>query len=128
VVGIMNLLAALLLVVGIYRNKLPAEWVSKSPAEMQKQLETLPPNNTLWGFAISAGVAGLIYLLIGVWTRSAAASFRLITTTKGNDITNLMNGLGALHSMYSLIYMLLMIALIAFLVALGLSLFHQFGG
>lgn len=126
VVGVINLIAALLLVVGIYRHRLPADWVDKAPQEVKTHLNTLPPNNMLWGFAISAGVGGLIYLLIGVWTRSAAASFGKIATTQRSDITNLMEGLGSLHKMYSLIYTLLMIALLAFLIALGISLYQQF--
>src|SRR5581483_10626003 len=61
----------------------------------QNQLQKLPPNNQLWGFVINAGAVGLIYLLLGVWTRSAAASFQQIVRTRGSDITNLMNGMGS---------------------------------
>jgi hypothetical protein len=126
VVGVLNLIAALLLVVAIYQSKLPADWVSKAPQEMQNQLRNLPPNNQLWGFVINAGAVGIIYLLIGVWTRSAAASFQQIVTTQGSDITNLMNGIGSLNKMYSLIYTLLVIAFVVFLIAIALGLYGLF--
>jgi hypothetical protein len=47
--------------------------------------------------------------------------------TKGNDITNLMNAVGALQSMYGQLYLLLMAGLLAGLVAIGLSIYHYLG-
>jgi hypothetical protein len=61
-------------------------------------------------------LALLIYLLIGIWTRSAAASFQAVIETKGKDITHVMEALESLKSMYGLISGLL----IAGLVLLGL--------
>jgi hypothetical protein len=126
VVGALSLIAALLLLVAIYQHKLPADWVSKAPPEVQSQLRNLPPHNQLWGFVLNAGAAGLVYLLIGVWTRSAADSFQQIVKTRGNDISNLMNALGALNKMYGLLYTLLLIALVVLLIAAALSLYSQF--
>ena len=77
--------------------------------------------------AIFTGLTGLIFLLQGIWTRSSAASFRLIVETKGNDITNLMNAIGSLQAMYNQIYLLLLIGVLGGLVAIGLSLYHYFG-
>src|SRR5262249_53116037 len=85
VVGVLSLLVTALLVAAIYRNQLPAGWVSQLPPEAQSHLRDLPPNSRLWGFALNAGLSGLIYLLIGLWTRSAAASFLRIATTQGRD-------------------------------------------
>src|SRR3712207_3789727 len=74
VFGGATLLVALLPVVGTYRHELPPEWVSQLPPETQAQTQNLPPNHQLWGYALNAGLAGLLNLLIGLWTRSAAAS------------------------------------------------------
>ena len=67
-----------------------------------------------------------MYLLIGIWTRSAAASFQLIVDTTDRDISHLMDALEALRKFYTLLYLLIMIAVIAFLVGLGMQLFLRF--
>lgn len=137
VVGILGIFTALVLILAIYKNSIniPAEWVNKAPDEVQKQvqewgtkLDQLPPKNQLWGFVINAGLAGLVYLLIGIWTRSAASSFSKIVTTQGADITHLMNALGALHKMYALLYTLLLAAAIMFFVTLGVSIWSMYRG
>jgi hypothetical protein len=56
-------------------------------------------------------IAGGVNIFLGVWTRSAAESFQQIVTTKGRDISHLMNALSDLLKMYRLQYMLLLIAL-----------------
>ena len=53
-------------------------------------------------------------------------SFRQIVDTRGNDISHLMNGLGALHQMYSLLYTLLVLVLLAGVVSLGLTLYKYY--
>jgi len=88
--------------------------------------EKLPANNHLWGIALYAGVTGLFFLLLGVWTRSAAGSFRKIVDTRGSDITNLMNALSSLQSMYGLLQLLLVLALLGGLLAVGLTLYQYF--
>jgi hypothetical protein len=113
ILGVLNLLMALLVVVAVYRDRIPADWKAKTneyvekarekpPEDVRKQaeeysLDKLPANNHLWGIAIGTGASGLFYLLLGIWTRSASQSFRKIVDTRGNDISNLMNGLGALQ-------------------------------
>jgi hypothetical protein len=136
VVGVLNILAALLIVLAIYRAKLPQDYVESvlkkasetTKTDVKAQLENLPPANHLWGLAIGGFVNGLIYLLIGVWTRSAAGSFQQIVDTRGHDISHLMHALGALNKMYTLIYTLIVIGLLLFLVTLGLFLYAQFSG
>jgi len=128
VVGLLNLLVTGLLVLAIYRNQLPADWLSQLPPEARSQMHTLPPSNQLWGFALNAGISGLVYLLIGIWTQTAAGSFRRIVDTQGRDISHLMHALSALHKMYSLVYALLVVTLLFFLAAVGLALFSQFAG
>lgn len=142
ILGVLNILVALLVVVAIYRDRLPSnvrektkEYFEKAkeklPDDLKKQaddlaFDKLPPNNHLWGIALNTAVIGFFYLLMGVWTRTAGASFRKIVDTQGSDITHLMNGLGSLHSMYSLIYTLLVVTLLFGLVALGLTIYHYF--
>jgi hypothetical protein len=130
VVGVINLLMAGLLVVAIYRSKIPDTWVNKLPADAKKQVEeqagSLPPNNQLWGMTLNLGVVGVFYLLMGVWTRSAAASFKEIVQTQGRDISHLMRALSSLRSMYALLYMLLVITLLLGLALLGLALYQRF--
>jgi hypothetical protein len=142
VLGVVNLIIALLAVVAIYQDRVPAGWKAKTkeymekvreklPDDVKKQaddysLEKLPANNHLWGIAINLGVVGLFYLLMGVWTRSAGTSFLNIVTTQGSDITHLMNGLRSLHSMYSLLYTLLVVTLLLGLFSIVLTLYQYF--
>jgi hypothetical protein len=145
VLGVINLIIALLVVVAIFRDRIPADWKAKSKEYMEKAKEKLPDdlkkqadeysldkvpagNHSLWGIAINVGIVGLFYLLMGVWTRSAGESFEKIATTQGSDITNLMNGLNSLHKMYSLLYTLLVVTLVFGLIAIGLTLFQYFTG
>jgi hypothetical protein len=134
VVGVLNILAALVIVVAIYRAKLPQSYVDSvlqkaseaSKTDVKAQLDKLPPDDHLWGLAIGGLVNGLLYLLIGVWTRNAAGSFQQIVDTRGHDISHLMHALGSLNKMYTLIYTLIVIGLLLFLITLGLFLFAQF--
>jgi hypothetical protein len=66
------------------------------------------------GFAGNPGgfIAGGIYLLLGIWTMSAANSFRRIVDTKGQDITNLMAAIESLRSLYNLQRILILIGLV----------------
>jgi hypothetical protein len=142
VLGILNLLMAVLVVVAVYRDRIPPDWKAKTkeyvdkareklPDDVRTQadqysLDKLPPNDDLWGIAIGSAATGLFYLLLGTWTRSAAGSFQKIVDTKGNDIRNLMDGMMSLHSMYSLLYTLLVIVLLAGIVSLGLTLYKYY--
>src|SRR5262245_2063644 len=117
ILGVLNLLMAILVVLAVYRDRIPPDWKAKTkeyvdkareklPDDVRTQadqysLDKLPPNDHLWGIAIGSAATGLFYLLLGTWTRSAAKSFRKIVDTRGNDIRNLMEGMASLHSMYS---------------------------
>jgi hypothetical protein len=142
ILGVVNLLMALLVVAAVYRDRIPADWKTKTneyvekareklPEDVRKQaeqysLDKLPANHHLWGIALGTGASGLFYLLLGIWTRSASQSFRQIVDTRGNDISHLMHSLGALHQMYSLLYTLLVLVLLAGVVALGLTLYKYY--
>jgi hypothetical protein len=130
VVGLLNVLVALLVVLAVYRDRVPQKWIDQLPAESKAKFEEnkgkLPTNNHLWGIAINAGVVGLFYLVMGAWTRSAGASFQKIVDTQGSDISHLMSALSSLHSMYALIYTLLVLTLLLGLLALGLTVYTQF--
>ena len=134
VLALLNLLLTVLVVAVIYRAKLPQEYVNTvvkkvseaTRTDVEKELANLPPDKHLWGIAIFSAVNFLIYLLVGVWTRQAAGSFRMIVDTQGNDISHLMSALAALNRMYTLIYTLIVLGLLLFLAALGYLLYSQF--
>jgi len=57
-------------------------------------------------------IVGVVYLLLGWWTRAASASFQEVVDTEGQDITNLMAALGELRRLYSLQYWIFLILLV----------------
>ena len=61
-------------------------------------------------------ISGIIILLIGFWTYTAASSFNRIVKTQGNDIENLMNALKELRKLYTLQFWLFIIVLIAIII------------
>ena len=67
---------------------------------------------------IDAIISGIIILLIGFWTYTAASSFNRIVKTQGNDIENLMNALKELRKLYTLQFWLFIIVLIATIIAI----------
>jgi hypothetical protein len=125
VLGLVELILGILLVVYAFRDRLPAEALQRIPEDALKQL---PPPSQLWALVVQAVASGLIFLLIGVWTRSAGGEFKRIVTTTGRDIGHLMNALGSLHKMYSLLYTLILVGILAFLVSIGVFLYARFSG
>lgn len=133
VVGLLNLLAAVFVIVAIYRAKLPQSYVDAVLAKVSEaartdvgaQLSKLPPDHHLWSMAIGSAVNGLLYLLIGVWTRSASTSFKRIVETRGSDVGHLMEGLASLNKMYTLIYTLILIGLLLFIAIVGVFIYAQ---
>jgi hypothetical protein len=133
VVGLLDFLVAALVVLAIYRAKLPDEYVKvvlekaseATRTDLNAQLSRLPPDNQLWGIAGSSAVNGLLYLLLGVWTRSAGGSFKKIVRTTGSDISHLMEALSSLNKLYSLLYALILIGLMFLLAAIGLFIYVQ---
>jgi len=57
---------------------------------------------------LSSIVAGVIFVLIGFWTRQASTSFTQIVETEGQDISNLMIALGELRKLYALQYWMIL--------------------
>jgi hypothetical protein len=78
--------------------------------------------------AIAFAVTGLLLLLIGAWTQMAAGNFARIVQTKGQDVSRLMDGLGALNMMYGLVYYILLIAAAITVVSLLISLVQSWRG
>src|SRR5262249_13874268 len=122
-----------LVVLAIYRAKLPEDYVKvvlekaseTTRTDLNAQLSKLPPDKHLWGITVSNAVNGLLYLLIGLWTRSAARSVKKVVATHGSDMSHLMEALSALNKMYGLIYALIVIGLVLFLAAVGLFIYAQ---
>jgi hypothetical protein len=125
VVGVLNILSALLLLVFIFQDRLPADVLQRIPEDVRSKV---PSTGHLWGALIQGVTAGLILLLVGVWTRAAGASFQQIVDTTGRDIGHLMNGLGELRKMYTLMYTLILICVVVTVVGLLLLLFGRFTG
>jgi hypothetical protein len=123
VVGGLELLAAVVAVAAALRSNFPPDLLARIPADVHNRL---PGNSHLWAFAIQGGVAGLLYLLMGTWTSSSAASFRQIVETRGSDITHLMNALGALNRMYTLIYTIVLFVVVMTVLAIVMLLLSAF--
>ena len=64
-------------------------------------LFVMPPVGIIYGLVTAAEI------LIGLWTNNAAASFRMIINTQGNDVDHLMNALESLRKLYNLQFWLL---------------------
>lgn len=67
---------------------------------------------------ISSLVTGVVFALVGFWTRRAAASFTLIVDTEGHDISNLMSALGEVRKLYALQYWAVIVSLVLLVIAL----------
>ena len=61
----------------------------------------MPPVAVIYGLVTAAEI------LIGLWTNNAASSFRMITSTQGNDVGYLMNAIESLRKLYNLQFWLL---------------------
>jgi hypothetical protein len=66
-------------------------------------------------------VSGVVYIFIGIWTRSAANSIRAVVDTEGSDIMHLMNAMGDLNKLYNLQKWLLIIGLVLIAVVFALA-------
>lgn len=63
-------------------------------------------------FALIFLLFSVVFLLVGIWTSSAAKSFSLIATTSGSDVSNLMRALTSLLKLYYLQFWLIIDSLI----------------
>ena len=80
------------------------------------------------GLAEGLGAFGLIiyaviFILIGIWTRSAGGSFSLIVETAGSDIPHLMDAVESLRKLYTLQFWLMIVGLVIAVLAIITSLF-----
>ena len=66
-------------------------------------------------------IQGVLSLMIGIWTRSAADAFKRIVDTQGSDIFNLMSALGELRRIYGLQRTLFIIVIVLFALMLPLG-------
>jgi hypothetical protein len=102
------------------------------PAEQLQRLETAMTSGGWFtpftAAAISCILVGILLMMVGTWNQQAAAGFAGMALTKGQDISRLMDALGALRKKYSLIYNMIMIFAIFSLISLGMSIFHWFRG
>ena len=64
-------------------------------------------------------VSGLINIVIGFYTRSAAERFAKIVKTEGDDIRHLMDALGELLKIYRLQMILILVAIVLMVVAVA---------
>lgn len=74
-------------------------------------------------FNPGAFISGLLYIAIGAWTRSAGASFRDVVTTKGADITHLIEALGDVRRVYTLFYWICIFAIALLVISLLVMLY-----
>jgi hypothetical protein len=77
---------------------------------------------------VSSVIQGVVAVLVGIWTISAAKSFRLIVDTQGNDLENLIGALGELRKLYGLQYWILLIGLIFVAIAFVIGLISSLAG
>lgn len=91
---------------------------------LEKSLAGGFSSSPLAASAVAFALAGLLLLMVGIWTRQAATGFADIVLTKGHDISRLIDALGALHQKYTLIYSVLLVAAIFSLLSLAHTLWH----
>lgn len=78
-------------------------------------------------FDFSSLVQGVLLLLVGLWTRNAAQSFKRVVSTTGADIENIMGALAELRKLYTLQYWIVIITLVFLALTLILSILAALG-
>jgi hypothetical protein len=78
--------------------------------------------------ALAFALAGLLLLLVGVWTRQAAGGFARVAYTKGSDMSRLMDALAALNLKYGLMYYMILAAALMSLASLLVGAWHAWRG
>ncbi len=80
-------------------------------------------------FSLGSDGQGLVFLvqsvfviMVALWTRRAALSFRQVVETTGSDITNVMSALGELKKLYTLHYWLIIVGILVMGAALSAGL------
>ena len=105
--------------------------LSKDPAGLAKAaeaanvpIEALRPTAVLTS-SIVVGIVGLVYMLVGSWTRQAATGFYGIVRTRGQDVTRLMEALTSLREMYGLIYNIMLLAVLTFFASIAYTMWQN---
>jgi len=70
---------------------------------------------------IAGAIQGVIQILVGLWTKSAANSIEGIVNTEGNDIDHLMSAVGDLDRLYTLQKWCFIVAFILIALAIGIG-------
>ena len=109
--GKMRLVGLVMLIMGVCTLFMAA--LIAIGGQSEAKLKELPPA-TFWSIVGYYAIAGLFYLLLGSWTRSSGGSFQQIVTSRGQDISRLMDALGSLHKIYTVLYVLCIVAIILF--------------
>ena len=65
-----------------------------------------------------AFISGLLYIVLGAWTRSAGASFTRVVATKGADISHLMDALADVRQVYTLFYWICVLSIALLIISL----------
>src|SRR5262245_48300352 len=102
-----------------------------SPEQIETLRRTLADGSwtsPLVASALAFTLAGLLLLLVGVWTRQAAGGFAGIAHTKGKDISRLMDALTALHQKYTAIYFFILVAALVGLLSFAIGLWQSWRG
>jgi hypothetical protein len=118
--GKMRLVGLVMMIMGICTLVMAA--MIAIGGQSEAKLKELP-QATFWSIVGYYVIAGLFYLLLGSWTRSSGGSFQQMVSTRGQDISRLMDALGSLHKIYSVLYILCIVAIILFvaLVVAGIA-------
>jgi hypothetical protein len=74
-----------------------------------------------WGKVAAIGIAMLLALTVGVWTRKAGRAFGDIPQSSGNDIEHLMDAIANLRKMYAILSGVVMVFVVLFVLSLIVS-------
>jgi hypothetical protein len=110
--GLLNLVAAILIQVAFHQ--IGTENIDVAIRDRLVEISA----RDRWIITGYLTVVGAVLACVGAWTRSAGGSFARITTTKGSDVSHLMEGFQTQHKMYSLMATALVAAILAYVVLL----------
>jgi hypothetical protein len=78
--------------------------------------------NLIQNQSVQGIVSGLLFLIFGILTRSAAGHLQRVVDTRGDDVAHLMTALGRLGGAFRLLYFVIVIALAAIVILVFLPL------
>jgi hypothetical protein len=113
--------------VAVWLSTRTPDRLAEAAARAGVPLERVSPQAMMIS-AFAMALVGLVYFLVGLWTRQAATSFALVANTRGQDISRLMEAMASLNKMYALVYNLMLLGAVIILVSIGLNLYHAWQG